>query len=122
MTELWFGISEKTQKEPYDPSVKETKTTNKYDNQRDIAREPSKEKFNGMYNYFKIDGQMYFSWFRLSKVKSYRLWPHHNLALIIIDSGDKDKGDYSAMVKNLNVERNKSVIPVNHPNSFLYPG
>ena len=58
MTELWFGISEKTQKEPYDPSVKETKTTNKYDNQRDIAREPSKEKFNGMYNYFKIDGQM----------------------------------------------------------------
>ena len=30
MTELWFGISEKTQKEPYDPSVKETKTTNKF--------------------------------------------------------------------------------------------
>ena len=57
MAELWFGISEKTQKEPYDPSVKETKTTNKYDNQRDMAREPSKEKFNGMYNYFKIDGQ-----------------------------------------------------------------
>ena len=54
MAELWFGISEKTQKEPYDPSVKETKTTNKYDNQRDMAREPSKEKFNGMYNYFKI--------------------------------------------------------------------
>ena len=116
MAELWFGISEKTQKEPYDPSVKETKTTNKYDNQRDIAREPSKEKFNGMYNYFKIDGQI------LSKIKSYRLCPNHNLALIIIDSGDKDKGDYSAMVKNLNVERNKSVIPVNHPNSFLYPG
>ena len=50
MAELWFGISEKAQKEPYDPRVKETKTTNKFDNQRDMARALSQEKFNGMYN------------------------------------------------------------------------
>ena len=55
MAELWFGISEKAQKEPYDPSVKDTKTTNKSNKQLDMAREPSKEKFNGMYNYFKIN-------------------------------------------------------------------
>ena len=57
MAELWFGISEKAQKEPYDPSVKETKTTNKSEKHLDMARVPSKEKFNGMCN-FKINGQM----------------------------------------------------------------
>ena len=58
MAELWFGISEKAQKEPYDPSVKETKTTNKSEKQLDLAREPSNRKLNGMYNYFKINAQM----------------------------------------------------------------
>ena len=56
------------------------------------------------------------------KVKSYKLCANHNLALVILDSGDKGKRDHSALLKNVNVERNKSVIPVNHPNSFLYPG
>ena len=115
MAELWFGISEKAQKEPYDPSVKDTKTTNKSNKQLDMAREPSKEKFNGMYNYFKINGQMI-------KVKGYKFCPSTNPTLIILDTGDKSKSDYFAPIKNLNVERNKSVIPVNHPNSFLYPG
>ena len=72
MAELWFGISEKAQKEPYDPSVKDTKTTNKSNKQLDMAREPSKEKFNGMYNYFEINGQM-IPFFQKSKVINYVL-------------------------------------------------
>ena len=38
------------------------------------------------------------------------------------DTDDDDKSDYSSICGVLKVERNKSVIPDNHPHSFLHPG
>ena len=38
------------------------------------------------------------------------------------DTDDDDKSDYSSICGVPKVERNKSVIPDNHPHSFLHPG
>ena len=38
------------------------------------------------------------------------------------DTDDDDKNDYSSICGVPKVERNKSVIPDNHPYSFLHPG
>ena len=38
------------------------------------------------------------------------------------DTDDDDKSDYSSICGVPKVERNKSVIPDNHPYSFLHPG
>ena len=37
-------------------------------------------------------------------------------------SDDDPKSDYSSICGPLKVERNRSIIPMNHPRSLLHPG
>ena len=37
-------------------------------------------------------------------------------------SDDDDKSDYSSICGPLKVERNRSIIPMNHPKGLLHPG